>query len=102
MKTKFSLGLAVQYGLAIFFMLLFSLPLLFMISSSFKDPQAIFGDVKSWRAFFPVGDVNFDQYLEYSTDSHLDSFYSTQSLFQASWFCLDYSLIVWPVMRLPV
>jgi multiple sugar transport system permease protein len=63
MKTKFSLGLAVQYGLAIFFMLLFSLPLLFMISSSFKDPQAIFGDVKSWRAFFPVGDVNFDQYL---------------------------------------
>ena len=63
MKTKFSLGLTVQYGLAIFFMLLFSLPLLFMISSSFKDPQAIFGDVKSWRAFFPVGDVNFDQYL---------------------------------------
>lgn len=63
MKTKFSLGLAAQYALAIFFMLLFSLPLLFMISSSFKDPQAIFGDVKSWRAFFPVGDVNFDQYL---------------------------------------
>lgn len=63
MKTKFSLGLAIQYGLAIFFMLLFSLPLLFMISSSFKDPQAIFGDVKSWKAFFPVGDVNFDQYL---------------------------------------
>jgi multiple sugar transport system permease protein len=63
MKSKFSLGLAVQYALAIFFMLLFSLPLLFMFSSSFKDPQAIFGDVKSWRAFFPVGDVNFDQYL---------------------------------------
>jgi multiple sugar transport system permease protein len=63
MKTKFSRGLAIQYALAIFFMLLFSLPLLFMISSSFKDPQAIFGDVKSWKAFFPVGDVNFDQYL---------------------------------------
>jgi multiple sugar transport system permease protein len=62
-KTKFSLGLAIQYALAIFFMLLFSLPLLFMISSSFKDPQAIFGDVKSWKAFFPVGDVSFDQYL---------------------------------------
>lgn len=63
MKTKFSIGLAVQYGLAIFFMLLFSLPLLFMVSSSFKDPQEIFGDVKSWRAFFPVGDVSFDQYF---------------------------------------
>lgn len=63
MKTKFSIGLAVQYALAIFFMLLFSLPLLFMVSSSFKDPQEIFGDVKSWRAFFPVGDVSFDQYF---------------------------------------
>lgn len=63
MKTKFSVGLAVQYGFAIFFMLLFSLPLLFMISSSFKAPQAIFADVKTWKAFFPVGDVNFDQYL---------------------------------------
>ncbi len=34
-----------------------------MISSSLKDPQAIFADVKSWKAFFPVGDVNFDQYV---------------------------------------
>lgn len=63
MKMKFSLGLGLQYGLAIFFMLIFILPLLFMISSSLKDPQAIFADVKSWRAFFPVGDVSFDQYL---------------------------------------
>jgi multiple sugar transport system permease protein len=62
MKTKLTPGLMVQYGFAIFFMLLFSLPLLFMFSSSLKDPQAIFADVKSWRAFFPVGDVNFDQY----------------------------------------
>lgn len=63
MKTKLSVGLVLQYALAIFFMLLFSLPLLFMISSSLKDPQAIFADVKSWKAFFPVGDVNFDQYV---------------------------------------
>jgi multiple sugar transport system permease protein len=63
LKTKLSFGLVLQYVLAIFFMLLFCLPLLFMISSSLKDPQVIFADVKSWRAFFPVGDVNFDQYL---------------------------------------
>lgn len=63
MRQKFSLGLAIQYGLAIFFMLLFSLPLLFMISSSLKGPQQIFADVKSWKAFLPVGDVNFDQYV---------------------------------------
>lgn len=62
MKRKFSLGLGLQYGFAIFFMLLFSLPLLFMISSSLKEPQAIFADVKSWRAFLPVGDVSLDQY----------------------------------------
>ncbi len=63
MKTKLSVGLVLQYALAVFFMLLFCLPLLFMISSSLKDPQAIFADVKSWKAFFPVGDVNFDQYV---------------------------------------
>ena len=62
MKRKFSLGLGLQYGFAIFFMLLFSLPLLFMISSSLKDPQAIFADVKSWRAFLPVGEISLDQY----------------------------------------
>jgi len=62
MKNKLTPGLVVQYGFATFFMLLFSLPLLFMFSSSLKGTQAIFADVKSWRAFFPVGDVNFDQY----------------------------------------
>jgi multiple sugar transport system permease protein len=61
-KNKLTPGLVVQYGFATFFMLLFSLPLLFMFSSSLKGTQAIFADVKSWRAFFPVGDVNFDQY----------------------------------------
>lgn len=63
MRTKLSAGLVLQYALAVFFMLVFCLPLLFMISSSLKSPQAIFADVKSWRAFFPVGDVNLDQYV---------------------------------------
>ncbi len=63
MKPKLSPGLIIQYVFAFFFMLLFSLPLLFMFSSSLKDPQTIFADVKSWRAFFPVGDVNLDQYV---------------------------------------
>jgi multiple sugar transport system permease protein len=62
MKFKLKPGLTLQYAFAVFFMLLFSLPLLFMFSSSLKEPQAIFADVKSWRAFFPVGDVNLDQY----------------------------------------
>lgn len=62
MKRKLSPGLIAQYGLATFFMLLFILPLLFMFSSSLKDPRTIFADVKSWRAFFPVGEISLDQY----------------------------------------
>lgn len=60
---KFSLGLVFQYLAAIGFMLMFSLPLLFMIASSFKDPFTIFQDIKSWRAFVPVGEVSLDQYV---------------------------------------
>jgi multiple sugar transport system permease protein len=63
MKRKLSPGLIAQYGLATFFMLIFILPLLFMFSSSLKDPRAIFADVKSWRAFFPVGEISLDQYV---------------------------------------
>ena len=63
MKRKLSPGLIAQYGLATFFMLIFILPLLFMFSSSIKDPRTIFADVKSWRAFFPVGDISLDQYV---------------------------------------
>ena len=63
MKRKLSPGLIAQYGLATFFMLIFILPLLFMFSSSLKDPRTIFADVKSWRAFFPVGDISLDKYV---------------------------------------
>lgn len=62
-RKKFSLGRGAQYALASFFGLIFALPLIFMIVSSFKAPQQIFTDLRSWRAFFPVGDVNFDQYV---------------------------------------
>jgi len=61
--TRQRITLLLQYALATFFMLLFILPLLFMVSSSFKNPQQIFADVKSWRAFFPVGEVSLDQYF---------------------------------------
>lgn len=38
-------------------------PLLFMVSSSLKaSDQQIFADLTSWRAFFPVGDLTFDNY----------------------------------------
>ncbi len=62
MKNKQIFGLSIQYVLAILFGLIFSLPLVFMVMSSFKDPAQIFQDLRSWNAFLPTGDVNLDQY----------------------------------------
>ena len=42
--------------------LVFGLPLLFMFVSSFKPDLQIFGDLGSWKAFLPVGDVSLDNY----------------------------------------
>ena len=41
----------------------FTLPLLFMVSSSFKPRDAVLGDMTSWRAFLPVGELSFDNYV---------------------------------------
>ncbi len=43
--------------------LTFILPLLFMISSSFKPRNQILNDLTSWRAFVPVGDLSMDNYV---------------------------------------
>ncbi len=43
--------------------LIFGLPLVFMIVSSFKPDLQIFADLGSFNAFLPVGDLNFDNYL---------------------------------------
>ena len=40
----------------------FTLPLLFMISSSFKPRDQILADLTSWRAFVPVGDLSMANY----------------------------------------
>ena len=56
------LGRVGTYGLAIFLSTVFAFPLIFMIMSSFKGKYQIFEDLRSWKAFFPVGDVNLDQY----------------------------------------
>ena len=41
----------------------FTLPLLFMISSSFKPRDKVLSDMTSWRAFIPVGDLSLDNYV---------------------------------------
>jgi multiple sugar transport system permease protein len=42
--------------------LAFALPLLFMLVSSFKSDDQIFGDLGSLRAFLPVGALSLDNY----------------------------------------
>ncbi len=45
--------------LAVFFLF----PLLFMVVSSLKPDGQIFSDVRSLKAFLPVGDISFDNYV---------------------------------------
>jgi multiple sugar transport system permease protein len=40
----------------------FGLPLVFLIVSSFKHDNQIFGDLDSWAAFLPVGNLSTDNY----------------------------------------
>jgi multiple sugar transport system permease protein len=42
--------------------LVFALPLVFMLISSFKPDDQIFADLGSWRAFVPVGALSLDNY----------------------------------------
>ena len=42
--------------------LVFALPLVFMLVSSFKPDDQIFADLGSWRAFVPVGALSLDNY----------------------------------------
>lgn len=53
------LGLILRLALC----LVFGLPLVFMIVSSFKPDLQIFADLGSWNAFLPVGELNLDNYL---------------------------------------
>lgn len=42
--------------------IVFAFPLLFMLVSSLKPDQQIFGDLNSLAAFLPIGNVSFDNY----------------------------------------
>ncbi|TKV61228.1 carbohydrate ABC transporter permease [Nakamurella flava] len=51
-----------RYAVRLLLVLVFALPLLFMLVSSFKPDTQIFGDLDSIDAFLPVGDVSLDNY----------------------------------------
>lgn len=50
------------YAVMTFFAFIFLFPLLWMFMSSFKPDAQIFTDLRSFRAFLPVGDVSLDNY----------------------------------------
>lgn len=56
--------LVLTYAVMIFFAFIFLFPLLFMVMSSFKPNEQIFLDLRSWRAFLPVGEVSLDNYVQ--------------------------------------
>ena len=55
--------------------LLFVGPLLFMVASSFKPDLQIFADLRSFRAFLPVGDVSLDNYRGVFEKSRLPRYF---------------------------
>lgn len=62
-KRPSALSVVLSTGFRLVLALIFGLPLVFMIVSSFKPDLQIFADLGSWNAFLPVGDLNFDNYL---------------------------------------
>lgn len=54
------ISVTISYLLLSVLTLVFVLPILFMLVSSFKGAEAIFEDLRSWRAFVPVGALSLD------------------------------------------
>lgn len=62
LRASRTLGTLLTYAVLIFFAFVFIFPLLFMFVSSFKQNLAIFADLRSWRAFAPVGNLSAANY----------------------------------------
>jgi multiple sugar transport system permease protein len=62
-RRRSYLGPVVVTAVKILLALIFGLPLLFMIVSSFKPDLQIFGDLVGVQAFLPVGHLSLDNYI---------------------------------------
>lgn len=72
---------ALRYIPLLVLIFFFTFPLVFMIVSSFKGTnQQIFSDLRSVRAFLPVGDLTMDNYNRVFTDSNFPR-YMANSIF---------------------
>lgn len=61
-QNQKNLVLATRYVILILVALIFILPLIFMITSSFKPDQQLLSDSSSIRAILPVGDLSLNNY----------------------------------------
>src|SRR5213596_2985825 len=57
-----SLSRAGTMAVRILFAVVAAFPLVFMVVSSLKPDQQIFGDMSSVAAFLPIGNISFDNY----------------------------------------
>jgi multiple sugar transport system permease protein len=62
-EKRHTVRFVVMIVVRILLCLVFGLPLLFMIISSFKPDVVIFRDLGSIKAFLPVGDLSLDNYV---------------------------------------
>lgn len=62
------------YLLLVLMFVIFVFPLLFMIMASFKQNDQIFSDLRSLRAFLPVGDLSFENYTAVFENSSFSRF----------------------------
>ncbi|NTU82009.1 MAG: carbohydrate ABC transporter permease [Chloroflexales bacterium] len=69
LRTRRRLNTTLYYVLLTVLALAFIFPLLFMFSASFKTNDAIFADLRSLRAFLPVGELTLDNYVAVFTRS---------------------------------
>ncbi len=67
-------NLALQYAINALLVFMFIFPIVFMIMASFKPNAQIFADLRSFRAFLPVGDLTFDNYYSVFTRSRFPRF----------------------------
>jgi len=63
-KFKRKIAISLRYGLMILLAMIFALPIIFMIFSSFKPHFQILQDSSSLRAFLPVGDISVNNYID--------------------------------------
>jgi multiple sugar transport system permease protein len=74
-KRRQLVKLVVQYVVNFVLVFVFIFPILFMVVSSFKGSNdAIFSDLRSFRAFLPVGDLTLDNYASVFSKSQFGRF----------------------------